>query len=114
MYLALSLASRSARLGTGLGGVSAAVTTVLWVAVLMPNDQDPDIRVHETIDDRIGKAVKRKPATVAPSGDSKAGIRHKESRDAFEFVQKPLGNTTSGFSPVKARCLTKVALRPRV
>jgi len=58
--------------------------------------------------------VKRKPATVAPGWDSKAGIRHKESRDAFEFVQKPLGNSTAGFSPVKARCLTKVALGSRV
>jgi hypothetical protein len=85
---------------------------VLWVAVLMSNNQDPDIRADETIDDCIREAVKRKPATVVPSGDSKAGIRHKESRDAFEFVQKPLGNTTPGFSPVKARCLTKVALRP--
>jgi hypothetical protein len=83
---------------------------VLWVAVLMPNDQDPDIRVHETIDDRMGEAVQRKPATFAPSGDSKPRIRDKESRDAFEFVQKPFGNTTPGFSPVKARCLTKVAL----
>ena len=49
---------------------SATVATVLWVAVLMPNDQDPDIRVHETIDDRIGEAVKREPTTIASGGDS--------------------------------------------
>jgi hypothetical protein len=62
---------------------------------------------HETIDDRIGETVKRKPTTVAPGRDSKAGIRIKKSRDAFELVQKPLGNTTPGFSPVKAGCLTQ-------
>ena len=87
---------------------------MLWVAVLMPNDQDPDIRTHETIDDRIGEAVKRKPATVAPGRDSKAGIRIKKSRDAFELVQKPFGNTTPCFSPVEAGCLTQVALSTRV
>ena len=87
---------------------------MLWVAVLMPNDQDPDIRTHETIDDRIGETVKRKPTTVSPGRDSKTGIRVKNSRDAFGLVQKPFGNTTPGFSPVETCCLTQVALRARV
>jgi hypothetical protein len=47
---------------------SATVVTVLWVTVLMPNEQDADIHSHETIDDRIGEAVRRKPTTVAPVG----------------------------------------------
>jgi hypothetical protein len=54
--------------------------------------------------------VQRKSTTIAPGGDSQAGISIKESRDALELVQKPFGNSTSGFSPVEARCLTKVAL----
>jgi hypothetical protein len=87
---------------------------VLWVAVLMPNDQDADIRIHETIDDRIGETVKRKPTTVAPGRDSKAGIRINKSRDAFELVQEPFGNSTPGFSPVEAGGLTQIALRARV
>jgi len=77
---------------------------------LMPNDQDPDIRICRTIDDRIGEAVQRKPTTVTPGRDSEAGIRDKERCDAFELVQKPLGNATPGFFPVKAGRLTQVAL----
>lgn len=101
-------------LDTLLRGASAAIVTVLWVAMLMPGDQDANIRVHEAIDDRIGKAVKRKPTTVALGGNSKAGVFHKKSRDAFEFVKKPLCDATPGFVPVEAGGLTKLALGTRV
>lgn len=76
----------------------------------MPNDQDPDIRTYATIDDRIGEAVQRKPATITTGRDSKVGIRDKERRDAFELVQKPLRNTTPSFFSVKTGRLTQVAL----
>jgi len=83
---------------------------MLWVAMLMPNDQNTNIRVHETIDDRIRETVKRKPTTVASGRDAKAGVRHKESRDALELLQKPLCHATPGFFPVEASGLTKVTL----
>jgi hypothetical protein len=80
----------------------------------MANDQNPDFRTHVTIDDRIGETVKWKPATLASGRNSQLWVPLEESRDAFELVEKSLGNATPSFCPVKAGCLTKVVLGTRV
>ena len=99
---------------TPAGGYFSDARRLLRVSVLVANDQDTNTSVYGAVDDRVGKAVKRKPATVVAGGDAKTWVLHQKSGDAFKLLDEPRCYPAPSFVPVEPGRVTEVALRTSV
>ena len=68
---------------------SATSFAVLRVSILVANDKNTNAVIHGTVDDGVGKSMKRKPATLANRGSPKTWVCTQQHGDALELLDEP-------------------------